>query len=99
MTPHDGQGGGEWLCARCRTRNRTLVTSFSRTASWASGLMQRDRAFANYEDLEARYELVPERLSLTPTATTGRVELPHLHTGRNPRQRGLLGTRQVVRPG
>jgi glucan biosynthesis protein len=32
--------------------------------------MQRDRAFANYEDLEARYEL---RLSASHlTATTGR---------------------------
>lgn len=72
----DGQGGGEWLWRPLQNPNRTLVTSFSMNRLKGFGLMQRDRAFANYEDLEARYELRPSAW-VTPTGDwgPGRVEL------------------------
>lgn len=72
----NGQGGGEWLWRPLQNPSRTLVTSFSMNRLKGFGLMQRDRAFAHYEDLEARYELRPSAW-VTPTGDwgPGRVEL------------------------
>ena len=72
----DGQGGGEWLWRPLQNPSSTLVTSFAMQRLKGFGLMQRDRAFSNYEDLEARYELRPSAW-VTPTGDwgAGRVEL------------------------
>ncbi len=49
--------------ARCTTRRSRWSRSFAhRRASRGFGLMQRDRAFASYEDVEAALRAPPERL-------------------------------------
>ena len=72
----DGKGGGEWLWRPLQNPSSTLVTSFAMQRLKGFGLMQRDRAFSRYEDLEARYELRPSAW-VTPTGDwgPGRVEL------------------------
>jgi len=72
----DGQGGGEWLWRPLQNPASTLVTSFAVKNLKGFGLMQRDRAFASYEDTEARYELRPSAW-ITPLNGfgAGRVEL------------------------
>jgi glucans biosynthesis protein len=57
-------GSGEWIWRPAINphfaRPRGIVTtSFATSNPRGFGLMQRDRAFARYEDLEARYELRP----------------------------------------
>lgn len=49
----------EWLWRPLINPQRLQVTSFSAKQLKGFGLMQRDRAFHQYEDLEARYELRP----------------------------------------
>jgi glucans biosynthesis protein len=59
---HDSDGlsmlaaNGEWLYRPLRNPERTNVASFRLDAPVGFGLLQRDRAFASYEDLEARYQ-------------------------------------------
>lgn len=69
-------GDGEWLWRPLQNPTSTLVTSFSMKSPKGFGLMQRDRAFASYEDTEARYELRPSAW-VTPIGNwgAGRVEL------------------------
>ncbi|HUG25376.1 glucan biosynthesis protein G [Piscinibacter sp.] len=55
----DGAGGSEWLWRPLVNPSRALVSSFAVAELKGFGLMQRDRAFSNYEDVEARYELRP----------------------------------------
>ena len=76
IATEDGQGGGEWLWRPLQNPPSTLVTSFAVQRLKGFGLMQRDRAFSHYEDLEARYELRPSAW-VTPTGDwgAGRVEL------------------------
>jgi glucans biosynthesis protein len=52
-------GTGEWIWRPLVNPKRLLVTSFGMTNPVGFGLMQRDRDFAHYEDLEARYDLRP----------------------------------------
>ena len=52
-------GTGEWIWRPLVNPKRLLVTSFGMTNPLGFGLMQRDRAFPNFEDLEARYEARP----------------------------------------
>jgi len=52
-------GDGEWLWRPLVNPGRPLVSSFAVRELKGFGLMQRDRAFANYEDLEARFERRP----------------------------------------
>jgi glucans biosynthesis protein len=55
---------------------RLLVTSFGFSNPLGFGLMQRDRAFGNYEDLEARYDLRPSAwVKPVKPFGPGRVEL------------------------
>ncbi len=77
----NGQGGGEWLWRPLQNPASTLVTSFAVKSLKGFGLMQRDRAFASYEDSEARYELRPSAW-ITPLSGfgAGRVELLQLAT-------------------
>jgi len=69
-------GTGEWVWRPLVNPKRLLVTSFGATNPLGFGLRQRDRAFGNYEDLEARYELRPSAWikPLKPFGP-GRVEL------------------------
>jgi glucans biosynthesis protein len=55
----DAQGGVEWLWRPLVHPRRPLASSFAVQRLHGFGLMQRDRSFASYEDLEARYERRP----------------------------------------
>ncbi len=52
-------GTDEWLWRPLQNPKRLLVTTFNAPNPLGFGLMQRDRDFDHYEDLEARYELRP----------------------------------------
>ncbi len=62
---HDSDGlsiksaTGEWIWRPLVNPKRLLVTSFAQPNPAGFGLMQRDRNFDHYEDLEARYDLRP----------------------------------------
>ena len=74
-------GNGEWLWRPLVNPKRLLVTSFAAVNLKGFGLMQRDRAPANYEDPEAFYERRPS-LWVEPVGGwgTGRVELVQIPT-------------------
>jgi glucans biosynthesis protein len=79
-------GSGEWIWRPAINphfaRPRGIVTtSFATSNPRGFGLIQRDRAFARYEDLEARYELRPSAW-VEPIGQwgPGRVELVQLPT-------------------
>jgi periplasmic glucans biosynthesis protein len=74
-------GTGEWITRPLVNPKRLLVTSFALTNPLGFGLMQRDRAFDNYQDLEARYELRPSAW-VEPRGEwgAGRVELVQIPT-------------------
>jgi glucans biosynthesis protein len=84
---HDSDGlsiasaSGEWIWRPLVNPKRLLTTSFALPGTRGFGLMQRDRAFASYEDLEARYDLRPS-LWVEPTSAwgPGRVELVQIPT-------------------
>jgi periplasmic glucans biosynthesis protein len=69
-------GTGEWIWRPLVNPKRLLVTSFAVTNPLGFGVMQRDRNFNDYEDLEARYELRPS-VWIEPKGKwdAGRVEL------------------------
>jgi glucans biosynthesis protein len=62
---HDSDGlsirssSGEWLWRPLQNPRRLLITSFALNDPLGFGLLQRDRAFRAYEDLDARYDLRP----------------------------------------
>jgi periplasmic glucans biosynthesis protein len=74
-------GEGEWIWRPLLNPKQTLATSFSMRELRGFGLMQRDRAFASYEDPEASYELRPS-VWVVPVGSwgAGRVELVQLST-------------------
>ncbi|AAZ97264.1 putative periplasmic glucans biosynthesis signal peptide protein [Thiobacillus denitrificans ATCC 25259] len=74
-------GEGEWLWRPLINPKHTLTTSFSMKSLRGFGLMQRDRSFASYEDVEARYDQRPSAW-ITPRGDwgPGRVELVQLNT-------------------
>ncbi|MCJ0762026.1 glucan biosynthesis protein G [Variovorax terrae] len=74
-------GDGEWLWRPLQNPRKPLVTSFAMNRLAGFGLMQRDRAFASYEDVEARYERRPSAW-VRPLGDwgPGRVELVQLPT-------------------
>ena len=79
---HDSQGlsiqagTGEWIWRPLVNPKRLLVTSFAQTNPLGFGLMQRDRRFSSYEELDARYDLRPS-VWVEPKGAwgSGRVEL------------------------
>ncbi len=79
MLAFDEAGQTEWLWRPLLNPGRALATSFKARELRGFGLMQRDRAFANYEDLEARYERRPSAW-VVPEGRwgAGRVELLQL---------------------
>ena len=54
-------GTGEWIWRPLVNPKRLQVTSFAMTNPQGFGLMQRDRSFHDYEDLDLRYDLRPSR--------------------------------------
>ena len=84
---HDSDGlmiaskSGEWLWRPLQNPAQPLATSFALDGLRGFGLMQRDRAFASYEDAEARYERRPSAW-VRPLGDwgPGRVELLQLPT-------------------
>ncbi len=84
---HDSDGlsihasNGEWIWRPLVNPRRLLVTSFALTDPRGFGLMQRDRQFDRYEDLEARYEMRPS-VWVEPVTKwgAGRVELVQIPT-------------------
>jgi glucans biosynthesis protein len=62
---HDSEGlsihtrTNEWIWRPLVNPKRLLVTSFVLTDPVGFGLMQRERSFVSYQDLEARYDLRP----------------------------------------
>ena len=84
---HDSDGllvagdAGEWIWRPLQNPARPSTTSFSVQRLRGFGLMQRDRAFSSYEDVEARYERRPSAW-VRPLGDwgPGRVELLQLPT-------------------
>lgn len=84
---HDSDGllvesaNGEWLWRPLQNPGQPITTSFTLPGVRGFGLMQRDRAFASYEDVEARYERRPSAW-VRPLGDwgPGRVELLQLPT-------------------
>lgn len=74
-------GATEWLWRPLTNPRRLQVSSFNVGRLEGFGLMQRDRAFASYEDTEARYDLRPSAwVSPIGEWGPGRVELMQLPT-------------------
>ena len=69
-------GTGEWIWRPLVNPKRLLITSFGMTNPIGFGLMQRERSFARYEDLEGRFDLRPS-VWIEPKGQwgAGRVEL------------------------
>jgi periplasmic glucans biosynthesis protein len=84
---HDSDGlqihtaEGEWIWRPLTNPRGVFVTSFALTSPKGFGLMQRDRAFTSYEDIEARYEARPSAW-IEPIGDwgAGRVELLQFNT-------------------
>ncbi|MEO6354182.1 MAG: glucan biosynthesis protein G [Burkholderiaceae bacterium] len=74
-------GTGEWIWRPLVNPKRLLVTSFGLNNPQGFGMMQRDRAFTNYQDLEAHYEKRPS-VWIEPKGNwgKGRVELVQIPT-------------------
>ncbi|MDB5978825.1 MAG: periplasmic glucan biosynthesis protein MdoG [Nevskia sp.] len=72
-------GTGEWIWRPMINPKRLQVTSFGMTNPQGFGLMQRDRYFHDYEDIDLRYELRPS-LWVEPQGQwgAGRVELVNI---------------------
>jgi glucans biosynthesis protein len=74
--------GGEWLWRPLTNPAGVFVTSFATAGTPRGfGLMQRDRAFASYEDLETRYDRRPSAW-VEPLSDwgAGRIQLLQFHT-------------------
>jgi glucans biosynthesis protein len=74
-------GSGEWLWRPLTNPRGVFATSFAMPSLKGYGLMQRDREFVSYHDLEARYDLRPSAW-VEPLSDwgPGRVELMGFHT-------------------
>jgi len=74
-------GTGEWITRPLVNPKRLLVTSFALANPAGFGLMQRDRSFDSYQDLEARYDLRPSAW-VEPIGKwgSGRIELVQIPT-------------------
>lgn len=74
-------GTGEWIWRPLVNPKRLLVTSYSMRNPVGFGLMQRDRRFQDYQDLEAHYENRPSAW-VEPKGNwgNGRVELIQIPT-------------------
>ena len=85
---HDSDGlamrmaGGEWIWRPLRNPGRTFVSELHDTDPGGFGLLQRDRDFGDYQDLEARYDLRPGYwVEMRTRLGKGRVALAEIHSG------------------
>jgi len=85
---HDSDGlamrsvGGEWIWRPLRNPVRTFVSELQDTDTSGFGLLQRDRDFSHYQDLEARYDLRPGYwVEMKTRLGKGRVALAEIHSG------------------
>ena len=85
---HDSDGlamrtiGGEWIWRALRNPNKTFVSDLHDTDTSGFGLLQRDRDFSHYQDLEARYDLRPGYwVEMKTRLGQGRVALAEIHSG------------------
>ena len=84
---HDSDGlqiaaaDGEWIWRPLTNPQQPFATSFTLNSPRGFGLLQRDRHFASYEDLESHYERRPG-VWIEPQGDwgAGRVELLQFHT-------------------
>ncbi len=83
---HDSEGlsvqsDAEWVWRPLVNPKRLLITSFGAVNPRGFGLMQRDRLFAHYEDLDTRYDRKPS-VWVVPKGDwgRGRVELVQIPT-------------------
>jgi glucans biosynthesis protein len=74
-------GTGEWIWRLLDNPDRLRVSSFALDSTRGFGLLQRDRNFDHYQDLEARPDLRPS-VWMTPVGEwgAGRVELVQIPT-------------------
>ena len=74
-------GSGEWIWRPLRNPQNTAVSAFHDSNPRGFGLMQRDRAFESYQDLEAYYHMRPSYW-VEPTGSwgEGRIELVEIPT-------------------
>lgn len=74
-------GKGEWLWRPLRNASKLQVSTFMDESPKGFGLIQRNREFENYQDLEARYDLRPS-LWIVPKGQWGKgaVELLEIPT-------------------
>jgi glucans biosynthesis protein len=74
-------GTGEWIWRPLVNPKKLLVTSYALSNPSGFGMMQRDRQYTSYEDLESRFELRPSAW-VEPKGTwgAGRVELVQIPT-------------------
>jgi periplasmic glucans biosynthesis protein len=75
-------GAGEWIWRPLHNPSRRWISAFVDSNPRGFGLMQRDRTFENYQDLEAHYHLRPGYW-VEPTGPwgEGQVKLLELPTG------------------
>jgi glucans biosynthesis protein len=75
-------GAGEWIWRPLRNPPQKTISSFMDTNPRGFGLMQRDRVFENYQDLEAHYHQRPSYW-VEPNGAwgEGRVDLVEIPTG------------------
>lgn len=74
-------GTGEWIWRPLVNPKRLLVTSYTLNNPQGFGLMQRDRQFTSYEDLEAHYQQRPSTwIQAKGEWGPGRVELVQIPT-------------------
>jgi glucans biosynthesis protein len=77
-------GNGEWIWRPLSNPRNLTATSFNLTDPRGFGLMQRDRNFDHYQDLEARPDLRPSAWIATRGSWhDGRVELVEIPTHRD----------------
>ncbi|SMP45951.1 glucan biosynthesis protein G [Noviherbaspirillum suwonense] len=74
-------GTGEWIWRPLLNPKKLLVTSYALSNPGGFGMMQRDRDFTSYQDLESRFELRPSAW-VEPKGKwgSGRVELVQIPT-------------------
>jgi glucans biosynthesis protein len=74
-------GTGEWIWRPLRNPLRPEISTFLDTSNRGFGLLQRDREFANYQDLDLAYEIRPSYFVEPRDAFgEGRIELVELPT-------------------
>ena len=77
---HDSDGlliaasNGEWIWRPLLNPEKLQINSFELDGLRGFGLLQRDRTFSHYEDLEARYDLRPNAW-VVPTSNWGKGEV------------------------